>query len=233
MSRLLSLTQTVAQDAERHGAIAPALAPERFRDVLADRRELLLVGESRRHERRVAVARGTLIDRVIARRHPDRRKRLLDAAHVDRGRRLAIVRALVLEHLPGQAELDHVEHLEHPFPALLDVDSEALELEVLVAVADTEVEPAARERVGEPDLAEQPRRCMQGRDDHRGSEPDPLGHRRGVRHHHQRRRAQAVVREVVLGEPRPPEPQRLRNFGYGGSRRRPARPTSRPRRAAA
>ena len=58
---------------------------------------------------------------------------------------LAIVRAPVLEHLLGQAELDHVEHLEQPFPALLDVDLEAFEFEVLIAVADPEVEPAARE----------------------------------------------------------------------------------------
>ena len=71
--------------------------------------------------------------------------RLLDAAHVDRGRRLAIVRALVLEHLLGQSELDHVEHLEQPLAALVDVDLEAFEFEVLVAVADPEVEPAARE----------------------------------------------------------------------------------------
>jgi hypothetical protein len=88
-------------------------------------------------------------------------------------------------------------HLE----ILRDVGAEPLELVGLVAGSDAEHQPAVRQCIGRGDLGGEARGVVQRQHHHRSTQPDPTGDRGAVRHHHQGRCTQAVVREVVLGEP--------------------------------
>ena len=138
----------------------------------------------------------------MARGQPDRRHRLLHRADADRGRRQPDVLPFVAEAPLRQAELDDVQELVEDRRRVLDVHAEAVELELLVAGSDAELEPPVGDGVGEAGFRQQAHGMVHRQDADGAPEPDALRQRRHVRHHHQRRRAEAVVREVVLGVPR-------------------------------
>jgi len=101
-----------------------------------------------------------------------------------------------------QAELDDVEELVEDGRRVLDPHAEAVELEFLVAGPDAELEPSVGDGVGEAGFRQQAQGVVHRQDANGAAEPDALRQRRHVRHHHQRRGAEAVVGEVVLGVPR-------------------------------
>ena len=109
--------------------------------------------------------------------------------------------AVVAEEILGKGEIEDVAELLGHLEIVFDVDAEPLEFVGLVAGADAEHQPPVRQRVGGRDLGGEPRRVVERQDHDRGAEPDLLRDRGAVRDHHQRRRAQAVIREMVLGEP--------------------------------
>jgi len=111
------------------------------------------------------------------------------------------VSAIVAEEILGEGTVEDVAELLGHLEIGVDVDTEALELIGLVAGADAKHQAPVRQRVGGGDLGREPGRVVERQDDDRGAEPDPLGNRGAVRDHHQWRGAQAIVREMVLGEP--------------------------------
>lgn len=81
-----------------------------------------------------------------------------------------------------------------------DLHAEALELVVLVAGADAQLEPPAGDGVASR-FGEQARRMVHGQHADRAAKPDALRLPRHVGYHHQRRGAEAVVGEVVFRIP--------------------------------
>ncbi len=112
-----------------------------------------------------------------------------------------IVLALVAEEIPAEGQVEDVAELVGHFEILGDVGAEPLEFVGLVPGADAEHQSAIRQCVGRGDFCGEPGRVVQGQDHDRGAEADLFGDRGAMRHHHQWRGTQAVVREMVLGEP--------------------------------
>ena len=167
--------------------------------------QLGAAGPSRR-QHPVTVLRGGAEHRLRMTGDVDR-QRLLHRPRRDVRFRHAVVLAVVAEEIPAESEVEDVAELVRHLEVLLEIDAEALEFVGLVTGADPEHEPPVRQGVGRGNLGEQARRVVQRHDDHGGAEPDLLRHRRAVRHHQQGRCAQAVVREMMLGEPRDRIPQ--------------------------
>ena len=138
------------------------------------------------------------------------------------------MRAGIGERLLRERQVEHVEELLEHGPRAGEVLAETFELVGLVAAADAEDEPPAGEAIDHADLGQQPRRLVERRDDDGRGEFYPLGLPGAARRHQQRRRADAVVGEVVLGEPRDLEaepvgmPDLLHVFVEHPLRRRPA-----------
>jgi hypothetical protein len=105
---------------------------------------------------------------------------------------------------------DALEH-RHEFDQLVgggaELFAEPLEFIGLIAAADAKHEPSMGQRVDHADLRHQPHRVIQRHDDHAAAPLDAAGLAGEPRNHHQRRRANAVVGEMMLGEP-----------GYGKAR---------------
>ena len=143
----------------------------------------------------------------------------------DMGPRDLIMLAVVAEEIVGKGTVEDVAKLFGHLQIGFDIDAEPLEFVGLVAGADTEHQAPVRERVGGRNLGRKPRRVVERQHDDRGAEPDLLGDRGAVRNHHQRRRAEAVIREMVLGEPGDRvaelvgEPRLLRDLGKNFCRR--------------
>jgi len=103
-----------------------------------------------------------------------------------------------------------VRGLVEALPALHLRDAVAAELRRAVAPADPHVEPALRDDVHQGHLLGEPDRIVEGQDRGGETDPDPgrpRGHRAGERGRVHR---EAVVDEVVLGEPHLVEAQILR-----------------------
>ena len=136
-----------------------------------------------------------------------------------------VVLAVVAEEILGEGTIEDVAEFLGHLQIGFDIDAEPLEFIGLVAGADTEHQAPVRERVGGRNLGGEPRRVVERQDDDRGAEPDFFGNRGAVRNHHQRRRAEAVIREMVLGEPGDrvaelvSEPRLLRDLGKNFRRR--------------
>jgi len=129
------------------------------------------------------------------------RQRLLHWPSRNVGLRDLVVLALVAEEIPGEGAVEDVAELCGHLEIGLDVDAEPLEFVGLVAGADAEHQAPVRQRVGGGDLGREPCRVVERQDHDRGAEPDLLSNRGAVRDHHQRRRAEAIVREMMLGKP--------------------------------
>ena len=139
--------------------------------------------------------------RALPAASPDRRPRLLHAAHADGGGRRVEPLPLVLVDPAIQALLDDLEVFTEDRRGVLDLDAEAFEFELLVAGSEPELEPAIGGHVGEADLAEQPVRMIERQHAYCRAEPDAGGTGGALGHQHQRRRAQAIIVEVVFREP--------------------------------
>ena len=105
-----------------------------------------------------------------------------------------------------QRLLQHVPALEQDLHPVFHRDSVGPELVRLVAGADAEQHPAARKRLQHPEFLRHPERLVQRKHDDRRAELDPAGDRGAVPRHQQRRGADGVAGEMVLGEPRRVEP---------------------------
>jgi hypothetical protein len=119
----------------------------------------------------------------------------------DVGLRDLVVLAVVTEEILGKGAVEDVAELFGHLQIGSDIDAKPLEFVGLVAGADTEHQAPVRQRVGGCDLGREPRRIVEWQDDDRSAEPDSFGDWGAMRDHHQRRRAQAVVGEMMLGEP--------------------------------
>ena len=129
------------------------------------------------------------------------RQRLLHRPGRDMGLRDLVMLAVVAEEILGKGTVEDVAELLGHLQIGFDIDAEPLEFVGLVAGADAEHQAPVRQRVGGCDFGREPRRVVERQDHDRGAEPDLFGDRGAVRDQHQRRRAQAVIREMVLGEP--------------------------------
>ena len=81
---------------------------------------------------------------------------------------------------------------------------------MLVAAADANIQPPAGQSIDQGYLRYHPRRRMQGQDQDGAADPDIFGHCRRLVAHEQWRRAQAIVREVVLRKPSATEAELFR-----------------------
>ena len=181
----------------RHGRI---LGGKRGDDVGILLGQQLGAADPARRQHPIAVPRGGAEHRLGMAGDVDR-QRVLHRAGRDMGFRHLVVLAVVAEELPAEGQVEDVAELVGHFEILGDVDAEPLEFVGLIAGADAEHQSAIRQRVGGGDLGGEPSRVVQGQYHDRGAEPDPFGDRGAMRHHHQWRRAQAIIREMVLGEP--------------------------------
>src|SRR5204863_7639051 len=100
---------------------------------------------------------------------PDRRPRRLDGLRKDRGLGNLEDLAVVGEGPALERLQDDVDRLLPARAAALQLESEALELVVLVAAAETDVHAAAREQIERGDLLGHDQRVMQRHDDDGGA----------------------------------------------------------------
>ena len=135
------------------------------------------------------------------RRDPDRRMRTLDRLreHGRLGNREEL--SLVAERLPTERFQDDVDGFFPAVAALLQLEAEALELVVLVAAAETDVDASAGQEIERRDLLGDDERMVQRNHDDRRADAQPRRLRRDVRRELHRAREIAVRREVMLGEP--------------------------------
>ena len=123
-----------------------------------------------------------------------------------------VVLAVVAEGLAREGQLQHLGELDQLGHRVLQVLAEALELVGLIAAADAEHEPTVRQGVDHADLGDEAHGLIERGDHDGGAQLDALGLASEPRQHHQRRRAHAVVGEMVLGEPGDLEAGSLRSF---------------------
>ncbi len=97
-----------------------------------------------------------------------------------------------------QALLDDLHRLVEALARLLDRDTEAVELGLAVALADTEIDAAAAQQVERGDLLGDQHRIVPRQTDHRGAEPDVAGARGEIGQHRHRGGDLALAGEVVL-----------------------------------
>ncbi len=115
--------------------------------------------------------------------------------------RHANVLSCVFDGATGDELLRHVHGLEEDVAARLEVDAELVELVLLIATAETEHGPAIAQLIEHRDIFQHAQRLIERRNDDRRAKPDALRQARHVGRHGHGRRAEAVVREVVLREP--------------------------------
>ena len=125
----------------------------------------------------------------------------VDGPSADVRARHPVVLAFVRERLAREREVQHVEELLEHFLRVREVLPESLELVGLVTAAEAQHEASIGQAVHHPDLGEHPRRVIERGDDDGGGELDAGGFAGAARRHDEGRGADAVVREVVLGEP--------------------------------
>ena len=191
----------VALDGQGQLVRVLALGAEALGDARATGLERLEPAPTDADEGGVAAARHPPHGGRIGAGDEDLGHRLLDRTHGDRRLGQREVLAPVGHPAGRQALLDDVPDLEHALDLVVEVEAEALELVALIARAQADHRPALAQVVQEGDLLGEANRVVERRHDDRGAEPDALGDRREVGGHHQRRGADAVVGEVVLGEP--------------------------------
>ena len=168
-----------------------------------DRRELV--------EQQLGAALRHLADRVrLARRHPDRRMRLLfrrrlhhDVLEIPE---LAVVREALVA---GPRLQDHGERFLEALVGLRDRNAEAGKLVVPIALADAELEPPVREQVNGGGLLGEQHRVVPRQHQHRGAEPQRRGARRHPGEQVEARRHLAEAGEVMLDHKRGVVAERL------------------------
>src|SRR5262249_47066666 len=132
---------------------------------------------------------------------PDRWMRLLDRprehGRLGNGEELS----LIAERLTAERLQDHIDGLFPPVAALLELETEALELVVLVAAAEADVDAAAGQQIERRDSLREAGRVGRGDTDARRADAQPRRLRRDVGRELHRAREVAVRREVMLGEP--------------------------------
>lgn len=94
--------------------------------------------------------------------------------------------ALVREDLLPQAFQDDLEVFREHFRGGIDLDAKALELELLIARTNAELEPAVADDIREADLREQALRLIERQHADGRAEPDPAGDAREMCDHHHR-----------------------------------------------
>ena len=112
-----------------------------------------------------------------------------------------VVFTVIAEEILGEGAVEDVAEFLGHLQIVFDIDTEPLEFVGLVAGADAEHQASIRQRVGGRDFSREPCRVVERQDDDGGAEPNLFGDRGTVRDDHQRRCAEAVIREMVLGKP--------------------------------
>ncbi len=224
-----------------HHAHAPRLAlqPRHLGLRPPDRERLLAVElmpalqlldrHEERGERGQAQARRRVHAVLAVGRDVERRVRPLHRtrAHVQALGRVEAAREV--ERLAAPRLLDQRDAFLDAGPAVLAVGLEGLVVLQRAAAPDADVEPAAAHHVQHRELLGQVHRVMERQQAHAHAEPQRARAGGEERGEHRRDRAEAVVVEVVLGDPdrgvaeRPRRPASAR----GPSRRPPARSTAR------
>src|SRR6266850_648538 len=140
---------------------------------------------------------------------PDRRPRLLQRLREDRGLRDLEELAVVRERTALEGQQEDVHGLLPPVAARGELQAEPLELVVLIAAPEADVDPAAGQQVERGDLLGDNQRMVQRHHDDR--RPDPQRGRLGrdVGGELDGAREVAVGRKVVLGQPHVAEAERL------------------------
>ena len=139
--------------------------------------------------------------RLAARRDPERRMRLLGRRWLDHDVIESPELSLMRKPLTGGPGLgDDSERLFEPRVGLLLRNVEAAELVVAVALADTEIEPAARHHVEHRRLLGEQHRIVPGQHHHRTADPQRFGAHRQASEQRERRGNLVPAGEVVLDQ---------------------------------
>ena len=132
---------------------------------------------------------------------PQRRVGLLHHRRFDHDIAVLPVLAVVAEALlRGPGFEDQPERFLVPLQRFFLRDAEALELDVAVALADAEIEPAARQQVEGRGLLGEQHRIVPRQHRDRRSQPDPLGPGRQIGQQVEGRRDLARAGEVMLDQ---------------------------------
>src|SRR5438128_1651150 len=122
----------------------------------------------------------------------------------------------VLSHIFDGATPDellgHLERLEKYVAAGLEVDAEFVELVLLIAAAEPENRAPAAQLVQDREILKHAQRLVEGRHDHSRPQPDPPCQPGHVGRHRDRRGAEAIIGEMMLGEPGDIEADLLRQL---------------------
>ena len=134
-------------------------------------------GEAPGHDVAAFLERG-VVGAGVARRHPEGRVRLLHRLGAGSGVGKVPVLALVRDVAPPELlqQGDHLQHHRHA-EILVHAPGEAIELPLVGAAADAELETAARNEVEERRLSRELDGVPVGRHHHRGAEADAPGAR--------------------------------------------------------
>ncbi|ODN66256.1 hypothetical protein A6302_04454 [Methylobrevis pamukkalensis] len=186
---------------DRHGRPVEAGGHPGVAHGGGDRMQRLGAAPAGGHEGRAAPFGDRLQDRRMGRGAVERRHRRLLRAHREHRVRDVDILALEAGAALGQRLFHHPPVFDEDLGLLRHVGVVALELVGLVAGADADHRPSAGQLVEQRDLLGNPHRVIERQHDHAGAKPDAAGDAGHVGGDHQRRDADRIVGEMVLGEP--------------------------------
>ena len=120
--------------------------------------------------------------------------------------------AVIFHRAAGDILFQHVQRFEERIARRFQRNPEPVELVLLISRPHADHGTAVADHVQHADFFQHAQRMVQWRHDHCGAKPDLRRLRCQRDGHRKRRRAQAVVGEMVLGEPGDVEADLLRHF---------------------